>query len=601
MNGGALKSLMLLVESVLNDIEGWCGTSTRLDLKTVKSRVEDEGVSFLTITLANFGKDLQKGLDQGFVDHDLFKGFSFKGGLPRFLGGFLDLIFDRNGGRLLIDPSVVAIRALRQFTLMWAKILLDCSDERIKAAFDEYIETEQSVREADARRTDQMIDSFKRIASLVFRDVFSKIDREIYLGNIIPKHGPGTTQDATIGNRKYLWNTWTDRMEYLFPAREFLATRYGFANSKCINWLEPGTEPPVRVITVPKTLKTPRIIAIEPVHMQYVQQGLLEQFVEKIHEDDISRSFIRFDDQTPNQRLALKGSREGDLATLDLSAASDRVSNQLVRDMFSHWPHLFEAVDSTRSRKADVNGKVIRLAKFASMGSALCFPVESLVFITVALYGIEQSLKRHLTRKDLKALSGSVRTFGDDIIVPVKYVHDVVNALSDFGLKVNVGKSYWTGKFRESCGKDYYDGFDVSVVKLRRDIPTRRQHAEEIVSLSSFRNQCFKADLYETANVCDRILESLIPYPSVGENSPVIGKHVHPTQIDVGRMCINLQRPLVKGVKIDVTIGRDPLNDDAALLKYFLKRGPAPLSSDHLERAGRARSIRIKPGWFSAL
>lgn len=596
-----MKSLIILAESVLNDIEDWCGTSTSLDLKTVKRRVKEEGVSFLTITLANFGKDFQKSLDQGFVDRNLFHGFSWTGGLPRFLGGFLDLVFDRNSGRLLFEPSIVAIRAIRQFTLMWAKILLDCSDERIKAAFDEYIETEQSVKEADSRLTSEQLEDFRRIASLVFRDVFSSIDREIYEGNIIPKHGPGTTQDRTIGNRKFLWSTWTDRLEYLFPAREFLSTRFGLANSECINWLEPGQEPPVRVITVPKTLKTPRIIAIEPVHMQYVQQGLLEQFVEKIHEDDISGSFIRFNDQTPNQRAALKGSLDGSLATLDLSAASDRVSNQLVRTMLEFWPHLFEAVDSTRSRKADVNGNVIRLAKFASMGSALCFPVESMVFITVALYGVEKGLKRRLTRKDLKSLTGSVRTFGDDIIVPVKFVHDVVDALSTFGLKVNVGKSYWTGRFRESCGKDYYAGFDVTPVKLRRGIPTRRQHAEEIVSLSSFRNQAYKLDLYRTADVCDRILESLIPYPAVGENSPVVGRHVDPSSIDVGRMCVNLQRPLVKGVKVDVTIGRDPLDDVPALLKFFLKRGPSPLSSDHLERAGRARSIRIKTGWFSAL
>jgi len=81
----------------------------------------------------------------------------------------------------------------------------------------------------------------------------------------------------------------------------------------------------------------------------------------------------------------------------------------------------------------------------------------------------------------------------------------------------------------------------------------------------------------------------------------VVGRHVHPSSIDVGRMCHNLQRPLVKGVKVDTTIGSDPIDGDAALLKYFLKRGSAPLSKDHLERAGRARTVRTKTGWFSAL
>jgi len=592
---------MLLCDSVLEDIGNWCGTSTHLDLKTVKMRFESEGLSFLTITLANFGKDFQKALDQGYASHDLFLGFSKKGGLPRFLGGFLDLIFDRPSGRLLDFPSINAIRAVRQFTLMFAKINLPCSDERVEAAFSEFFETEHAVKQADSVRTLDMYQDFVRISSLVFRDVFSKMDREVYLGNIVPKHGPGTTEDGTIGNRKYLWQTWTDRMEHLFPAREFLSPSYGLVNNERLNWLEPGAEEPVRVITVPKTLKTPRIIAIEPVHMQYVQQGLLEKFVEFIHEDDISSMFISFDDQEPNQFLAHEGSVYSDLATLDLSAASDRVSNQLVRAMLANYPHLHEAVDACRSRKADVNGKVIRLAKFASMGSALCFPIESMVFITLALLGVEKQLKRHLTRKDLKALSGEVRTFGDDIIVPTRSVLDVVDALSDFGLKVNVNKSYWTGRFRESCGKDYYAGHDVTPVKLRTVIPSRRQHAEEIISFSAFRNLAAKLHMDSTVELCDRILGSLIPYPAVGEFSPVIGRHVHPTSIDVGRMCPVLQRPLVKGVKVDATIGRDPIDGEAALLKFFLKRGVNPLSRDHLERAGRPRSIRIKTGWYSAL
>jgi len=592
---------MLLCESVLNDIGNWCGTSTLLDLKTVKQRVENEGLSFLTITLANFGKDFQKSLDQGFVSHDLFLGFSRKGSLPRFLGGFFDLIFDRPSGRLLEEPSIHAIRGIRQFTLMFAKIKMECSPDRIQGAFDEFFETEHAVKKADSLRTPEMVSDFQRVSSLVFRDVFSKMDREIYLGNIIPKHGPGTTQDGTIGNRKFLWSTWTDRLEHLFPAREFLSPRYGLANSECLNWLEPGAEEPVRVITVPKTLKTPRIIAIEPVHMQYVQQGLLEKFVEFIHEDDISSMFISFNDQEPNQFLAHEGSVYSDLATLDLSAASDRVSNQLVRAMLHLWPHLSEAVDASRSRKADVNGKVIRLAKFASMGSALCFPVESMVFITIALLGVEKKLNRHLTRKDLKGLSGEVRTFGDDIIVPVSSVLDVVDSLSDFGLKVNVGKSYWTGRFRESCGKDYFAGHDVTPVKLRTLVPTQRQHAEEIISFSAFRNLAAKLHLESTVEYCDKVLGSLIPYPAVGEFSPVIGRHVDPAFIKVDRMCHNLQRPLVKGVMVDTIIGKDPIDGDAALLKYFLKRGPAPLSKDHLERAGRARTVRTKTGWFSAL
>jgi hypothetical protein len=55
-----MKSLMLLWQEVANELATWCCTSTRLDYKTVQSRVGHEGESFLTITLPNFCTDFQK-------------------------------------------------------------------------------------------------------------------------------------------------------------------------------------------------------------------------------------------------------------------------------------------------------------------------------------------------------------------------------------------------------------------------------------------------------------------------------------------------------------------------------------------------------------
>jgi len=44
---------------------------------------------------------------------------------------------------------------------------------------------------------------------------------------------------------------------------------------------------------------------------------------------------------------------------------------------------------------------------------------------------------------------------------------DVISALLSIGFLVNVDKTYTSGPFRESCGKDYYEGFDVSSVYYR--------------------------------------------------------------------------------------------------------------------------------------
>jgi len=593
-----LKSLTLLAELILNDIGDRVGISTLLDNNTVKKRIDDEGDSFLTITLAKFSKDFERSLDRGFVDHDLFKGFSFKGRLPRFLGGFFDLIFDRGTGVLLSEPSIDSIYSIRQFSGMWSKIERDCTPERIAAAFDDYYESEVAVKLSDATLLPQEVEDFERVARLLYKDLFSELDRKIYSGEVIPKHGPGSTADGTLGNKKYHWSTWTERLEFLFPAREFLASSYSLSFDHALNWLTPGQEPPVKVITVPKTQKTPRLIAKEPVHMQYVQQALLEAIVEGFERDDILSRFISFDDQEPNRYLAHEGSVDGTLATLDLSAASDRVSNQLVLRMTSLWPSLQEGLQACRSRTADVNGEVIRLAKYASMGSALCFPVEAMVFLTLIFMGLEKKLGHRLTVKDIKFFDGQVRVFGDDMIVPIDYVQEVITTLERFGLSVNRDKSFWTGKFRESCGKEYYRGYDVSIVKLRSDIPTRPTHVQEVVSLSSFRNQAQSLSLFGTVETLDRWISKLIPYPYVLETSPVVGRVPLDGIYDVTHWDKKLHRPLVRGVRVDARLPIDRLDSGPALLKFFLKRGILPSEEGHLERAGRPSTVRLKAGRY---
>lgn len=601
-----MKSLMLLWQEVADELATWCCTSTSLDFKTVQARVKDEGESFLTITLPSFCVDFQKSLVSGKVDRNQYQGFTFTGSLPRFLGGFFDLVFDRGTGLLLDNPSTHAIFAIRQLTLMFSKILLPCSDARKDAAIDGYLKCEQSVKEADSARGPRENEDFHRISRLLWADLFSAVDNSIARFEVLPKHGPGATADRLKGNQKYNQTEWTERLERVFPAGEFLLPHWRYLSDlDRINWLEPGEERPVRVVLVPKTLKTPRIIAIEPTAMQYTQQGILESFEKAIEANDNARHLISWKSNVPNQELALLGSRFGELATLDLSEASDRVSNQLVRIMFKNHPHLGEAVDATRSRRAEVlvkgEKRIIRLAKFASMGSALCFPMESLVFMTVIFHGIEQELKRPLTNEDVKSLRGQVRTYGDDIIVPVRYVRSVVSSLETFGFKVNANKSFWTGYFRESCGKDYYLGHDVSVVKVRRVLPTRQSDAQEIISTVSLRNQLYKRGLWRSAEYLDNIVERVIPFPAVGENSPILGKHNYEGH-QTDRICSHLNIPLVRGMKVVSKPPVDKLEGTGALLKFFLKRSEEPfVDRNHLERYGRPESVDIKLRWASAV
>ncbi len=608
-----MKSLIVLWSKLADELASSLHTSATMDRKTIQGRCKHEGLSFLTITLPTFGKDLQKGLDQGWVDRNLFTGFAWKGGLPKFLSGFLGLVFDRSSGVLLDTPDTYAILAVRQLTLMFEKIDLPCSDARQADAMLRYIQCEKEMASNDKQWSPQQLDDFARVSLLLFREALTLVDRKVYNGELLPKHGPGSTADGLRGNAKFKQRTWTDRLEEYFPSGEYLFPSWDFFQEDGVHFLEPGSEIPVKVISVPKTQKTPRIIAMEPTAMQYAQQGVLAAILEGLGGVDYLRSFLGFDDQTPNQRMAREGSLHGNMATLDLSEASDRVSNQLVRRMCTRFPHLREALDATRSRKADVPGHgVVRLSKYASMGSALCFPIEAMVFLTIIFLGIERDHRTSLDRRTIQSYVGRVRVYGDDIIVPVEHVHTVVELLETFGFLVNSNKSFWTGRFRESCGKEYYEGTDVSVVRVRRMFPTSQQDAQGVVSIVSLRNQLFHAGYVDSVDWLDGKIQEVIKYfPRVEPSSPVLGRHHYERPfVDARKFDRALQRPLVRGYVVSSRLPINSIDGGDALLKVFLDMSRrengggtnvVPSEKDHLLRSGRPQSVNIKLRWASPI
>jgi hypothetical protein len=505
-------------------------------------------------------------------------------------------------GVLLDEPSVEAIYAIRQLTLIFSKILLPCTPERERKAFDDYVQCDRELNEG-IPATEKDLSDFARLGSLLFGPIFSKIDRKIFQGEIIPKHGPGATAEKLTSNGKYLNRYWPARLESVFHVGDFLYPNHRHIDDELegVEFPEPGAEIPCRVISVPKTQSAPRIIAIEPTALQYVQQGILEAITESINQDFLV-DMIGTEFQEPNQLLAQQGSLTGTLATLDLSEASDRVHSQLVRELLHRHPLAKEAVFACRSERASVPGHgVIPLSKFASMGSALCFPFEAMVFLTIIFLSIEHELGHRFTnRSEIKSYVGKVRVYGDDIVIPVEYVHTVSHFLSHFGAKVNGRKSFWTGRFRESCGKEYYSGQDVSIVKVRNLFPSSRQHVAETISAVSLRNQFYQHGCWETVKWLDSKLGRILNFfPKVEPSSSALGRHSFLGYVSE-RDCDKLHRPLVKAYVVSGSSPKDNLDGIGALLKYFLKRGPmARDDGRHLERAGRPRTVRIKTRWVT--
>jgi len=599
-----MKSLMSLWKVMLDESGIRCCTSTVKDLETGLCRFEHEGLSFLTITLPRFGKDLQKGLDQGKVDSSLFVGFQRSGGLPRFLRGFLRRVFDQSSGVVLPDPDIDAILCIRQLCFVFEKIALECSEERYKKAMSGYVQTEDDVKAADRRSPIRDSVDLRSTFAMLFGDSIDRLNRDLResrYDRFLPKHGPGATADRLVGNQKFQQSRWSSRLERILPAGEFIIPNWKYHTSLMgVDIIQPGAEQPVRVISVPKTLKTPRIIAIEPTAMQYAQQSVLHAILGSFQEDNFLNEYITLHDQTPNQRMAREGSSSQELATIDLSEASDRVSNQLVRYLLAPWPDFSEAVDACRSRSADVPGHgVLRLAKFASMGSALTFPIETMVFIAIV---VDRLRKSHPTTpwKEIKEIAlSTTRAYGDDLIVPVSIVHDVILDLQAYGFKVNEDKTFYNGSFRESCGRDYYNGIDISVSRLRRLLPTSRHDASEVIAMVSFRNQLYFAGFWTTCQWLDKRIERILKfYPLVSPTSPGLGRHSFlPIEVYPHEVRGRYQRPEVKAW---IPYGRIPLNaiDDVPALVKCLIMSEA-YDPAHLERSGRPQSLSIKLRWTS--
>lgn len=229
-----------------------------------------------------------------------------------------------------------------------------------------------------------------------------------------------------------------------------------------------------RVVTVPKNAKTDRVIAIEPHMNMYVQKG-----IGALIRHRLLKVGVNLNDQTLNQRLAREASISGMLATVDLSAASDSVSMGLCEALLPEdW---LLAIKLSRSPIGVLpDGSKVSYNKVSSMGNGFTFELESLIF---------WALVSSVVESDPVPSDRRIGVYGDDLIFSVSSYAQVQELLSYCGFTVNAKKSFCIGYFRESCGKHYFNGVDVSPFYIRKDVNTEARLLVVVNNLRRYARQ----------------------------------------------------------------------------------------------------------------
>lgn len=217
-----------------------------------------------------------------------------------------------------------------------------------------------------------------------------------------------------------------------------------------------------RCVMVPKSSSTHRTIAAEPTGNGFLQAGVGRYFRMRL------KLFgVDLDDQTINQMLC-KFAVAFNLATIDLSMASDTLCRLLVDLLLP--PKWTAYLEDLRSPYSFFQGKWVRLEKFSSMGNGFTFELETLIFWALCSVICDDGL---------------VFAYGDDIIVSTTKADEVIDGLRYFGFSPNKEKSFSKGLFRESCGRHYFKGVDVTPVYQKKLVT-------DLFEMIRFHNRLFR-------------------------------------------------------------------------------------------------------------
>jgi hypothetical protein len=145
--------------------------------------------------------------------------------------------------------------------------------------------------------------------------------------------------------------------------------------------------------------------------------------------------------------------------TIDATSASDIIGQELYKRCFPDC--LYKYMNDCRPLNLKSSlGDTTRIEAMAMMGNAYCFPGMTLIFacLVQAIYedmGIP-------VRDSYGNLNFGV--YGDDIIVDVTAYDTVIRVMSELYMVPNRTKSFSYMFFRESCGGDFFGGYNIRPV-----------------------------------------------------------------------------------------------------------------------------------------
>jgi hypothetical protein len=362
----------------------------------------------------------------------------------------------------------------------------------------------------------------------IVRKIFEDMDPEFDVEKFIPRPGPGATNTPRQKHVRYRPHVLYNQIDEVLPYVDYYYSHPWdlVTGSMRYKALERKDAPSSRFKFVPKNYGKPRGICIEEQETQFFQQAIKTAMYDRLLTHPITKGYVNFDDQTVNGRLALTSSKDRLYATLDMSAASDRVSRTLVRYLFHDCPELRESLLAVSTREIELLDDGIDFLeklpceKFAPMGSAVCFPVMALVhFVLIKAILSLCELPHDLTR--------DVYVYGDDIIVRSECVDAVYAYLPLFGMKFNTEKSYVYSHFRESCGVHAFKGVDITPAYVKH-VPELHSPRDVVLSLIANEAQLFKAGFLRTAEYLRSAIQKVkslkgFHIPFVTPKSPVLG------------------------------------------------------------------------------